>query len=118
MNQLVPPFFFFKYRKVIETKRKDLEEKEKQLAEIDRQLQKRKEQMDQLEKSLQKVLLRRLDFEFWMIIDDICLYFQAGGAAAAAGEVNKKLTETQRQLETYEHYFLFTRLEFLLQTIF
>lgn len=27
-------------------------------------------------------------------------YIQAGGAAAAAGEVNKKLTETQRQLET------------------
>lgn len=29
------------------------------------------------------------------------IYFkQAGGAAAAAGEVNKKLTDVQRQLET------------------
>lgn len=26
--------------------------------------------------------------------------FQAGGTAAAAGELNKKLTDTQRQLET------------------
>lgn len=34
--------------------------------------------MDQLEKSLQK----------------------AGGTAAAAGELNKKLTETQRQLDS------------------
>lgn len=56
-----------------------MEDKEKKLVEFDRQLQKRKEQMDQLEKSLQK----------------------QGGTAAAAGELNKKLTETQRQLETY-----------------
>lgn len=70
---------FFDYiRKAIESKRKELEEKEKKLIEFDRQLQKRKEQMDQLEKSLQK----------------------AGGTAAAAGELNKKLTDTQRQLET------------------
>lgn len=64
-------------RKAIESKRKELEDKEKKLVELDRQLQKRKEQMDQLEKSLQK----------------------AGGTAAAAGELNKKLTDTQRQLE-------------------
>lgn len=56
-----------------------MEDKEKKLVEFDRQLQKRKEQMDQLEKSLQK----------------------QGGTAAAAGELNKKLTETQRQLEAY-----------------
>lgn len=43
-------------RKAIESKRKELEEKEKKLIEFDRQLQKRKEQMDQLEKSLQKVI--------------------------------------------------------------
>ena len=47
------------------------------MAEFNQQLNKRKEQMDQLEKSLQK----------------------AGGTAAAAGELNKKLTETQRQLD-------------------
>lgn len=61
----------------MEAKRKDVEEKEKKLAEFNQQLNKRKEQMDQLEKSLQK----------------------AGGTAAAAGELNKKLTETQRQLD-------------------
>lgn len=27
--------------------------------------------------------------------------FQTGGTVAAAGELNKKLTETQRQLEAY-----------------
>lgn len=49
-------FRFSFYRKAIESKRKELEEKEKKLIEFDRQLQKRKEQMDQLEKSLQKVM--------------------------------------------------------------
>lgn len=61
-------------RKAVENKRKEVEEKEKKLAEFDQQLKKRKEQMDQLEKSLQK----------------------SGGTAAAAGELNKKLVETQR----------------------
>ena len=64
-------------RKQIEAKRKDIEEKEKKMADFDVQLRKRKEQMDQLEKSLQT----------------------QGGGAAAAGELNKKLMDTQRQLE-------------------
>lgn len=64
-------------RKQIEAKRKDIEDKEKKMVEFDVQLRKRKDQVDQLEKSLQA----------------------QGGGAAAAGELNKKLMETQRQLE-------------------
>lgn len=65
-------------RKQIEAKRKDLEEKEKMMTEFDGQLRKRKEQVDQLERSLQA----------------------QGGGAAAAGELNKKLMETQKQLDS------------------
>ena len=64
-------------RKQIDAKRKDIEEKEKKMIDFDVQLRKRKEQIDQLEKSLQT----------------------QGGGAAAAGELNKKLMDTQRQLE-------------------
>lgn len=97
------------FRKAIESKRKELEEKEKKLIEFDRQLQKRKEQMDQLEKSLQKVGHLVVYFKWWKaIVWNVksemnvfgCFLFQAGGTAAAAGELNKKLTDAQRQLET------------------
>lgn len=72
-------------RKQIEAKRKEMEEKEAKLNEFDAQLRKRKEQVDQLEQSLQA----------------------QGGGAAAAGELNKQLIDTQRQLEKFVKNYIF-----------
>lgn len=44
-------------KKATDGKQRQIEQKEKELAELDKQLRKRKEQMDQLEISLQKVII-------------------------------------------------------------
>jgi chromosome segregation ATPase len=64
-------------KRATDSKHRQVEEKERALSELDKQLKKRKEHMDQLEISLQK----------------------AGGSAAAAGELNKKLAEAEKNLE-------------------
>lgn len=65
---------FEEQRKTVDSKHKQMLEKEKHINEMDQDLRRRKDQMDKLEAQLKK----------------------AGGGAAAAGELNKKLSQAEQ----------------------
>lgn len=83
-------------KRALDNRQRQIEQKEKELQDLEKKLQKRKEQVDQLEMSLQKVNLNTFKAKMSLKCIFVC---QAGGNAAALGDLNKKLVEAEKNFE-------------------